>query len=114
SADQADLRRGSARRRRSLRRVLRPRGTLPAMVRGAVRRAALIAAAAALLSPGAADADAYLRVIGQTAPVHSGPAAGYREVYVADRGEVFRVLERAGDGFWFRIELEDGTTGWVL
>ena len=65
------------------------------------------------LASGAA-ADAYLRVISQKAPVHTGPAGSYREVYVAERGEVFQVLERGGDGFWFRVELEDGTTGWIL
>ncbi len=66
----------------------------------------------ALAAPAAADA--YLRVISQRAPVHTGPGGAYRELYVAERGEVFQVLERGGDGFWFRIELEDGTTGWVL
>jgi len=67
---------------------------------------------AALSAPAAADA--YLRVISQKAPVHTGPGGSYREVYVAERGEVFQVLERAGDGFWFRVELEDGSTGWIL
>lgn len=74
------------------------------------------AAAAVLVAAFAAPAaaDAYLRVISQKAPVHTGPGGSYREVYVADRGEVFQVLERGGDGFWFRVELEDGTTGWIL
>ena len=32
----------------------------------------------------AASADAYLRVIAQQAPVHSGPSGNYRTVFVAD------------------------------
>ena len=61
-----------------------------------------------------ADAEAYLRVIAQKTPVHTGPGAGYREVYVAERGQVFAVLERGTSDFWFKIELEDGTSGWIL
>jgi hypothetical protein len=77
-----------------------------------VARALLVLAA---LAPAAtAHADAYLRVISQQAPVHTGPGGDYREIYVAERGEVFQVLERGGQGFWFRIGLEDGTTGWVF
>jgi len=61
-----------------------------------------------------ADADAYLRVIAQKAPVHSGPGNGYREVAVAERNQVFQVLERGTHDYWFKIELEDGTSGWIL
>jgi hypothetical protein len=61
-----------------------------------------------------ADADAYLRVIGQDASVHSGPGPSYREVYVAHRGEVLEVLERGNRDYWFKVALEDGTTGWIL
>ena len=63
---------------------------------------------------GVADADAFLRVIAQKAPVHSGPGNGYREVFVADRNQVFQVLERGTRDYWFKVELEDGTTGWIL
>lgn len=67
---------------------------------------------AALAGP--ADADAYLRVIAQQTSVHTGPGPGYREVYVAERGQVFAVLERGTRDYWFKIELEDGTSGWIL
>ena len=78
-------------------------------------RIVLVAAALALVAgPGLANAEAYLRVIAQRAPVHTGPGAQYRDVYVAERGEVFPVIERGTRGYWFRIELEDGTTGWVF
>ncbi len=74
---------------------------------------AVVAMLVALLVAPAAWADAYLRVISQRAPVHTGPSPQYREIYSAERGEVFEVLERASKGYWFRIALEDGTTGWV-
>ena len=63
---------------------------------------------------GRADAEAYLRVIAQQTSVYTGPGPGYREVYVAERGQVFEVLERGGSEYWFKIELEDGTSGWIL
>jgi hypothetical protein len=70
-----------------------------------------------VLSAGAAsraEAEAYLRVISQKAPVHSGPSGSYRAVFIADRGQVFQVLERGTRDYWFKIELEDGTSGWIL
>lgn len=69
--------------------------------------------AVALASSDAA-AEAYLRVISQKAPVHSGPAGSYREVFIADRGQVFQVLERGTRDYWYKVELEDGTTGWIV
>ena len=61
-----------------------------------------------------AAAEAYVRVIAQEAPVHTGPNASYRTVYDARRDEVFEVVERGTRGYWFRIVLEDGTTGWIF
>jgi hypothetical protein len=61
-----------------------------------------------------AEAEAYLRVIAQKASVHTGPGPGYREVYVAQRDQVFNVLARGTRDFWFKIELDDGTSGWIL
>jgi hypothetical protein len=61
-----------------------------------------------------ASADSYLRVIAQRAPVHSGPGPNYREVYYAERGQVFTVLERGTRDYWFKVELDDGTSGWIL
>ncbi len=80
-------------------------------------RAAAVTAAIALagVAAGATDAaaDSYLRVIAQDAPVYTGPGASYRDVYDARRGEVFEVVERATEGYWFRIVLPDGTSGWI-
>jgi Bacterial SH3 domain len=79
------------------------------------RRALAIAAVVASVAlAGNARADAYLRVIAQKAPVHTGPNATYREIYYAKRGEVFEVLERGTRDYWFRVALDDGTTGWIL
>jgi hypothetical protein len=61
-----------------------------------------------------AGADAFLRVIAQKTPVHSGPGPGYREVAIAERGQVFTVLERGTRDYWFKVELDDGTSGWIL
>lgn len=67
-----------------------------------------------MMAPRPAGAEAYVRVVAQTAPVHTGPGGSYREIYVAERGDVYEVLERGTRDFWFRVALEDGTTGWIL
>ena len=80
-----------------------------------MRRAIFLSAAIACLTIASpALADSYLRVIAQRAPVHTGPASSYREIYYAKRGEVFEVLERGTRDYWFKVELDDGTTGWIL
>jgi hypothetical protein len=84
----------------------------PASVRSVAALAAL--GAAAVGAPARAAAEAYLRVIAQKAPVHSGPSGSYREVFIAERGQVFQVLERGSRDYWFKVELEDGTSGWIL
>ncbi|HEU0036953.1 MAG TPA: SH3 domain-containing protein [Kofleriaceae bacterium] len=76
--------------------------------------AATVLALGLVAGAAGAHAEPYLRVIAQKAPVHTGPGPGYREVYVADRGQVFAVLERGTRDYWFKIELEDGTSGWIL
>lgn len=76
--------------------------------------AGLALAIALAAAPGRADADAYLRVIAQRASIHTGPGPSYREVYVAERDQVFTVLARGTRDYWFKIELEDGTSGWIL
>ena len=82
---------------------------MKALVGPALLGLALLGASAA-----PAAADAYLRVIAQDAPVYSGPGASYRDIYDAHRGQVFEVIERGTRGFWYRIVLDDGTTGWIL
>ncbi len=81
-----------------------------------MNRAAVLTAAFAIACASAADAsaDAFLRVIAQRASVRSGPGASYREVFVAERNTVLPVLERGSRDYWFKVELEDGTTGWIV
>ena len=68
----------------------------------------------ALVWAGTAHADAYLRVIAAKASVFSGPGNGYREIAVVDRNQVLQVLERGTRDFWFKVELDDGTPGWIM
>jgi hypothetical protein len=81
-----------------------------------LRRAALAAVMmlGCTLFARSARAEAYLRVIAQAAPVHSGPGSTYREVYQAERGDIFEVVERGTKGYWFKVVLEDGTSGWIF
>ncbi len=76
--------------------------------------AAAAALTALLAAPTLAQAEAYLRVIAQEAPVHTGPGSSYRAIYDAERGDVFEVVERGTKGYWFRVRLDDGTTGWIF
>lgn len=43
--------------------------------------------------------------------LHTGPGAGYPIFYVVDRGTEVSVIRRKTD--WFRIETNDGKTGWA-
>jgi hypothetical protein len=69
---------------------------------------------AMLLVATRAEADAYLRVIAQKTSVRSGPSNGYREIAIVTRNQVFAVLERGTRDYWFKVELDDGTSGWIL
>ena len=81
-----------------------------------IRRLALGAVLAVLLAASTARADdqALVRVIAEAASVRTGPGFGYRIVYRANQGEVLTVIGRATHDHWFRVELPDGTYGWVL
>ena len=76
---------------------------------------ALVVATGAFARPARADDDeALVRVIAEQAGVHTGPGFGYRVVYVAKRDEVLPAIGRATNDHWFRVELPDGTYGWIL
>ncbi len=55
----------------------------------------------------------HARVTVETAPLRTGPGAGFRIVRLAVRGETFRVHERASRGYWLRVELTDGSLAFV-
>ncbi len=70
--------------------------------------------AAAQEAPGEELAEGvYARVIVDRTELRSGPGASYQRVRVAERGETFRVVQRASTGYWFRVELPEGTFAWV-
>jgi uncharacterized protein YgiM (DUF1202 family) len=103
-----------------------PRGA-PARSEVSIARALAAALALAALLVGAllvgprgarADDDQAIhrvvaRVVVETSVVRSGPGASYARVHVARRGDTFPVRERATRGYWFRVELPDGTSGWI-
>jgi hypothetical protein len=77
----------------------------------------LASVAGALMEPATvarADDEALVRVIAEEAGVHTGPGFGYRVVYVAKRDEVLPAIGRATNDHWFRVQLPDGTYGWIL
>lgn len=55
----------------------------------------------------------HARVTATTTALRSGPGAGYRVVGVAERGQVFPVLERATTGYWLELRLPDSTRAWI-
>jgi hypothetical protein len=80
-----------------------------------IRRLALAAVLAAVVaSPARAEDQALVRVIAEAASVRTGPGFGYRVVYRANQGEVLTAIGRATHDHWFRVELPDGTYGWIL
>lgn len=94
--------------RRAPRSNPRPRRTHVATLMGAAMLALMF------LWPQSASAEAFLRVIAQRAPIHSGPGPNYRQMYSAERGQIFTVMERGTKGYWFRVKLDDGTSGWIF
>ena len=59
-----------------------------------------------------AGGDPHLRVVVPRAAVRTGPAFTYRELLVAERGDVLKVVDRNGS-YWFRVALPDGRLGWI-
>lgn len=84
------------------------------LLRGWQTRAAFAIALCSLAAVARADdVEVFARVVVDRAEVRAGPGATYRRIYAARRDEVFPVRGRATSGFWFQIELPDGTTGFV-
>ena len=65
----------------------------------------------------AAEEDApqgvYARVIVDRTELRSGAGASFRHVHTAHRGDVFPIVERGPNGYWFRVELPDATHAWI-
>jgi hypothetical protein len=80
--------------------------------------AALVAALLVLAIPAgvvaAESPEAFARVVVDASEVRSGPSVSYRVIYSAPRGETLALDGRQGSGFWLKIILPDGRTGYVL
>jgi hypothetical protein len=74
----------------------------------------LVIVAVAASGVARADDTALVRVVSEEAQVHTGPGFGFRVVYRARLGEVLPAIGRASHDHWFRVELPDGTYGWIL
>ena len=70
--------------------------------------------ALALESRARAGDEALVRVLADEANVHTGPGFSFRTIYVATRGEVLPAIGRSTTDNWFRVQLPDGTYGWLL
>jgi hypothetical protein len=78
-----------------------------------------VAAAAFLLvvlvaATARAEDQALVRVVAEQASIRTGPGFGYRVVHRASLGDVLTAIGRATNDHWFRVELPDGTYGWIL
>jgi uncharacterized protein YgiM (DUF1202 family) len=62
----------------------------------------------------AEDVQPYARIMVDTTVLRAGPARSFRRVHLAQRGDVFPIVQRASHGYWFQVELPDGTLAWVL
>jgi uncharacterized protein YgiM (DUF1202 family) len=60
------------------------------------------------------DVEAFARVVVEETALRSGPGVSHRVVLVAHRGDTFVIESRKGAGFWLKVVLPDGRSGWVL
>lgn len=61
----------------------------------------------------AAD-EAFARVTEAEGEVRAGPGVSYRVIHHAVRGDAFQIDGRETTGYWLRIVLPDGRTGYIL
>jgi hypothetical protein len=61
----------------------------------------------------AAQESVYARVLVDTTAIHAGPDASYRKLMSARRDRLFPVRARGTQGYWYEVELPDGTTGFI-
>jgi hypothetical protein len=95
--------------------VKRQGGRTPHSIRGALALSLLVALGALATQPANAEDEpaVYARVIVDRAEVRAGPGASYRQVHTARRDDVFPVRGRASMGYWFRVGLPDGGSGFI-
>ena len=92
---------------------MKVRSLLPGKI--AVWLVGLFCLGAPISSGAAAErVDAFARVVVEETMLRSGPGVSHRVVYIAHRGETFIVESRQGAGYWLKVALPDGRSGWVL
>jgi hypothetical protein len=85
------------------------------LVRAFVGLALALTVLLAVARRAAADeAQAFARVVVDSADMRTGPGVSFRTVYAARRGEVFALEGRPGTGFWLKVLLPDGRVVYVL
>jgi hypothetical protein len=87
-------------------------------------KAAVFAAMVALAAPPAAslrtaraaerEAEAFARVVVDSAELRTSPGVSARVIYVGHRGETFALDGRPSAGFWLKVLLPDGRTAYAL
>ncbi len=60
------------------------------------------------------NAEAFARVVVDSAELRSGPGVSFRVIYTAHRGETFALDGRQGGGFWLRVLLPDGRRAYAM
>ncbi|MFW6067395.1 MAG: SH3 domain-containing protein [Myxococcota bacterium] len=56
----------------------------------------------------------YARIMVEATVLRAGPGRSFRRIHLAHRGEVFAIVRRSTQGYWFQVELPDGTRAWVM
>lgn len=55
----------------------------------------------------------YARVVVERTELRSGPGTSFRHLRNASRGDVFPIRQRGTSGYWYQVELPDGTLAWI-
>jgi hypothetical protein len=93
---------------------MRPLRSVLAMAAVAALALAFVASTSTPAMADDAEPEAFARVVVDSAELRTGPSVSYRVLYVAHRGETFALDGRPGAGFWLRVLLPDGRSGYAL
>ena len=65
-------------------------------------------------APEEGQAEAFARVVVDSADLHTGPGVSFRVIYTGHRGETFALDGRQGSGVWLRVLLPDGRRAYAM
>ncbi|MCB8924017.1 MAG: SH3 domain-containing protein [Ardenticatenaceae bacterium] len=54
-----------------------------------------------------------VRIVADAANLREGPGTNFAVIDTLFENERLELLEQTGDGFWYQVRLEDGSTGWI-